>query len=499
MPVVYGTEILEEVLREISNEEVPTCDQVSSRASTESTYSPTPPGKDNRSTEGTGSIVDKVTSNADPRSPERQSMCRDCSRPQDMCEHGEADASSEVGGSVGPPATPGTLLSNESRTEELHSAAKSNNEHEIRLETPLPNPDLKDSMPKSPAALTPLDEVSTKGSTDPNTSNQRARKRKLVEIEASEPNISNIHAEMVVPGNGESPSTIVVRRTSKVPAAHRREENIGTLKTPAGLDSTLLPSTPINETPDSTPSSVQLSSKKRSRRRASHPSPSRYNGPAPVTIFSGHISISKKRTAMKTFERLGGRVTDSINEANLLCIAEGPLKKTGKFIMAVAKGMDMVTEKWVADAHRLGRLPAINGYIPLDGSRERQWKFNLKEAIGRGKQGLTHLLSGTTVILTKQLRIDLGNLAREISEIATILGADAVKSRVPALKDRSKYTEKKLLIIGVRGDPLGAHVGRLGHKLYNRDILTMAALRGEVEWNCEDFVIDVPIKDEGED
>ncbi|OQU99816.1 BRCA1 C Terminu BRCT domain-containing protein [Cladophialophora immunda] len=228
-------------------------------------------------------------------------------------------------------------------------------------------------------------------------------------------------------------------------------------------------------------------------------SPRGYSGGAPVVVFSGNTTIQEKGTAIETFERLGGKVSTEINKATILCIAEGPLKKTGKLIMAVAMGMDIVTEKWIADTHRLGRFPALEEYLPLDRSRERQWAFNLKDALNRGKTGLTDLLSGTTVFLTKQLRTDLGNLEREISQIATILGADAVKHRLPAIKDKAKFSEAKTLIIGIPGDPQGAHVGRLGHTLFNKDILIMAALRGRVERGSADFRIEVPIKDEVED
>ena len=202
---------------------------------------------------------------------------------------------------------------------------------------------------------------------------------------------------------------------------------------------------------------------------------------------------------MQTFERLGGKVSTEISDATILCIPEGPLKKTGKLIMAVGMGMDIVTEKWIANAHRLGRFPPIEEYLPVDRPRERQWDFNLKNALRRGKAGLTHLLSGTTVFLTKQLRIELGNLVREISQIATILGADAVKHRLPALKDKDSFIEAKTLIIGVPGDPYGAYIGRLGHTLFNKDVLIMAALRGQVERGSAEFRIEVSIKDEVED
>jgi hypothetical protein len=170
------------------------------------------------------------------------------------------------------------------------------------------------------------------------------------------------------------------------------------------------------------------------------------------------------------------------------------LKKTSKLVMAVAQGIDIVTEKWITQAQRLGDFPPLKNYLPLDVTTELSWKFNLRDATERGKQGLTHLLSGTTVYFTRQLRKDLGGLERDLAQIATMLGANGVKKRLPAAKDKEHLSENNTLIIGVANDPEGAKVGRLEQKLYNKDMLTMAALRGVVERNSNDFLLDVPIK-----
>ncbi|KIX94571.1 uncharacterized protein Z520_09617 [Fonsecaea multimorphosa CBS 102226] len=331
-------------------------------------------------------------------------------------------------------------------------------------------------------------------------SEKRRGKRKLAEVEAADLSTEIMDAPSTISDDGVSVEVSIVITNSE-----DKKTQTGTRKKKVAKSSTDQsnppePSTATNTTPDSSLSNEQASPKRRLTRQTDFTSPRKYTAAAaPVVIFSGSTSIQEKRPAMRTFGRLGGKVSTEINKATILCIPEGPLKKTGKLVMAVAMGMDIVTEKWISDAHRLGRLPAIEGYLPLDRSRERQWDFNLKDALSRGKTGLTHLLSGTTVFLTKQLRNDLGNLEREISQIATILGADAVKHRLPALKDKGKFSEEKTLIIGIPGDPQGAHIGRLGHTLFNKDILIMAALRGQVERQSADFRIEVPIKDEIED
>ncbi|KAL2408304.1 hypothetical protein ABEF93_001082 [Exophiala dermatitidis] len=232
-----------------------------------------------------------------------------------------------------------------------------------------------------------------------------------------------------------------------------------------------------------------------SRRRSS----SRRNATQkPVAIFS-NTNIQEDKRIMTSFASLGARVTSSISDATVLVVGARPLKKTGKLIMAVALGLDVVTEQWITESVDKGQLVNVRKFLPNDPTREQQWSFNLKQALARGKQGLTCLLAGTTVCFTKQLKTDLGSLDRALSQIATILGAEAVKHRLPALKDKDKHDENELLIIGVPDDPQGAHVGRLGHKLYNKDILTMGALRGQIEREFSEFILEVPVKAEDED
>ena len=240
---------------------------------------------------------------------------------------------------------------------------------------------------------------------------------------------------------------------------------------------------------------TEYPAKRRSPRAATNLA-AEYVGPAPVVIFSSSTKVDEQKAVMKSFARLGGKTTVTINKATVLCLPKGPVKRTSKLLMAVALGIDIVTEDWLADIHRLEVLPATGQYLPTDTSAEQEWNISLREAIARGRQGLTHLLSGTTVYFTKQLRTDLGNLERDFSQIATKLGAESVERRLPALKDHDKASNSAVLVVGVRNDPQSLQVARLGYTLFDKDVLTMAVLRGRLERDSEDFVIDVPVKDE---
>ncbi|ETI20141.1 hypothetical protein G647_08175 [Cladophialophora carrionii CBS 160.54] len=321
----------------------------------------------------------------------------------------------------------------------------------------------------------------------------RGRKRKLKYMEVTDTGLHSSDTETDASKGVEVADTIIVSRKSN--RSNATKDKTKAIKTPAkqtrSRRSPILP----DERPDS---NISQKSSGRPGMRRGRSSRAWYAGPAPVVLFSGSTTIQDDRAVMSAFGRLGGKVGMTINNATVLCIPEGHVKKTGKLIMAVAKGIDIVTEKWITYSQRLGRFPGVAHYLPRDETQERAWGCNLRAAIQGGKEGLTHLLSGTTVYLTKELRHSLGNLERETSQIAWILGAEAVKRRLPALKDKDTLSQTSVLVIGVRDDPQGAHVGRLGQVLFNKDILTMAALRGRLERNSEEFVIEMPIKDEEE-
>jgi hypothetical protein len=342
------------------------------------------------------------------------------------------------------------------------------------------------------------DRVETHGMTDADASaasgERRGRKRKLKEIKVNDSNFASSDSETNFGRDAElAEASVVSTKTKPSDVTKGRTKVTKKLAKQKGSrqKTALQDRTPNNN--------ITQPSSRRSRRRSGGSSPAGYVGPAPVVIFSGSTSIQDDRATMAAFERLGGKVGMTVNDATVLCIPEGPVKKTGKLVMAVAKGIDIVTEKWIADSRRLGRFPSLGQYLPHDGVQQRAWRCNLRDAIYRGKKGLTHLLSGTTVYLTKELRRSLGNLEQEISQIAWILGAEAVERRLPALKDKDTLSQTGVLVIGVRNDPQGGLVGRLGQVLFNKDVLTMAALRGRLERDSEEFVIEVPIKEEDEE
>ncbi|ETN43454.1 uncharacterized protein HMPREF1541_02613 [Cyphellophora europaea CBS 101466] len=211
-----------------------------------------------------------------------------------------------------------------------------------------------------------------------------------------------------------------------------------------------------------------------------------------TTIDQGHKKI------MRYFEEMGGSCTKSIVSADVLCVGDGPLVKSGSLLLAISTGKVIVTEQWLLDSTRKSRFLEPSRYLPEDPDREREWGFNLADAIERGRKGLTHLLSGSTVYLTKRLQEAVTpTVAKELSKLATVLGADEVKKSAPS-KSAAKNANNldTLVVLGLEGDPDISKLADVKIAVYSKDLLTMAALRGKLDW--WKFALSLTVKEERE-
>ncbi len=248
-------------------------------------------------------------------------------------------------------------------------------------------------------------------------------------------------------------------------------------------------------TPDTTSHSPIGSSGRSTRSRRSESngesSSGAYEG-SPVVYFASNTTVDEKHKTMKSFYELGGKKAKGMGDANMLCVVDGQLKKSEAFLVAIAQGADIVTEDWVVEAHRKTRFPDPSKYLPKAKGHEQAWGFRLHDAVRRGKEGLTHLLDGTIVYLTAQFKKEMGKTCSQgIANVATALGADAVK---PMPKNGRKV--QNAFAIGVAVDAEACEVGRLGMRLYDKELLTSAVLNGHLDLDSNDYSIPIPVKEE---
>lgn len=217
----------------------------------------------------------------------------------------------------------------------------------------------------------------------------------------------------------------------------------------------------------------------------------------PAVYMAGNTTIDSKRTIMKSFQDLGGKVTKSIVEADVYCVPDEPLARTGSLLIAVCQGKHIVTQRWLAAIHREGLIPDPRRYLPRDRKHEKEWGFNLKEAIARGQQGMTHVLRGRTVYFTSRLMESFNpKLRSEFMKLATALGADNVKKSAPskAAMSGDKVQDKVIILAHDDADKDVDRVTEMGLPVYTKELLVMGALRGRLDFG--QFTRSSPVKEE---
>ena len=216
-----------------------------------------------------------------------------------------------------------------------------------------------------------------------------------------------------------------------------------------------------------------------------------YFGLPPKVSFSSTTTVNRKKDTMNHFVRLGGQEVKRIEKANMLIIGGAALKKTVNLIIAVARGMDVVNERWIVECKRKNALLDILPFLPEEENHKADWGTTLAEAINRGKEGvLQQLLQDTTVYTTRSL--DNDTRSRDLSPIVKSLGGNIIKGSLPSTKSRTR----KYFLLGTKGDLQAAEAQRMGHKLFDKDLLILGALRGKIDTDSPEFLIDVPVKED---
>lgn len=216
----------------------------------------------------------------------------------------------------------------------------------------------------------------------------------------------------------------------------------------------------------------------------------------PTVMFSSNCEVPNKKRTIETFLQLGGKVTEKISEADILCVTnKDGLKKTSKLILAIIYGKIVVTESWLVQCTRDHKFVHPGSHQPRDKAKEAEWSVKFPAALNRGHfpdANLDQLFQGHNMYLTPQLQKQLSNTSNldGFTEIAMAMGANSVRKRLPV------KAGAKTIVLGIAGDFDALTVGKLGLSLYDKDLLAMSALRGRKEDDKDEFKIEISIKEE---
>jgi hypothetical protein len=210
-----------------------------------------------------------------------------------------------------------------------------------------------------------------------------------------------------------------------------------------------------------------------------------YEGSPPRISFSSSHLIDDKAT-QKFIRSNSGKALPSPAEASCNFLVVGELKRTPKFIIAVARGIRIVEEAWLKDSVSAGYFVDPDPYVPNDPEREAEWGATLSDALARGVKGETQVLKGLTVYLTPSLIAHLKALKSEEGLVGMLkaAGAEAVHKKAP----RGGVEEDTLVLGKEDGEKDLAALEKAGWKVYGTGIIGLSVMRGALETGDEFLV-----------
>ncbi|QDS76215.1 hypothetical protein FKW77_008493 [Venturia effusa] len=213
------------------------------------------------------------------------------------------------------------------------------------------------------------------------------------------------------------------------------------------------------------------------------PSLSSFDDAKPTVVFSG--SNFKTLIHQKSLFAKVATVKEIFDKnTTLLCIGGG-LKKMPKILSAVALGKPIVSDKWAQEcAKAKGRLD-IELFLARDEETEKKW--GVPERWSAGESPCEDMLKGHTLYVTPSLKNDYGQGFKAIEDLAKLVG---VKKVVSKPSRAAPPDEENVILMGLaKGDLDAVALHAEGRKIYEKDLLPISILRGEL---CLDDFETVP-------
>ena len=217
----------------------------------------------------------------------------------------------------------------------------------------------------------------------------------------------------------------------------------------------------------------------------------RYHGDTPIKLICTHSTITKQASLMRFFKQKGGKLVEQVKDCDVLCTGHEGLKRTAKFILAVTMGKCIVIDTWLLDSFKAGHLLRFDKYLPLDAVHEKIWKFELSEALERGRVG-TQILIDKEIHFTPTVKTTLGVKTgfKDMSDISRAAGAKSVKGVLPL---KAAARSPNVVVIGNGpNDPAVLGLKAQGFTIYAKELITIGILRGILDLQSDDFVFARP-------
>lgn len=195
----------------------------------------------------------------------------------------------------------------------------------------------------------------------------------------------------------------------------------------------------------------------------------------------------------RTFSLLGLSHVKDVFDCDVFVVNHGKITKSPRLLIAVALGKTIVTDKWVERGFKVGQLLQFEDYLANDPDHDAEWGTTLQEAVERYRSGVKPF-KGIGILLSttyeKMLSIETTAGLRSLVKACGATGL-LIKSPKKSLSDGT-------IMIGLDHEKDIAEARKLSCKLYNKDMVSLAVLRGEFDLEDARYLIDTGIESETE-
>ncbi|KAI4248162.1 MAG: hypothetical protein LQ352_006007 [Teloschistes flavicans] len=252
-------------------------------------------------------------------------------------------------------------------------------------------------------------------------------------------------------------------------------------KEPAQQADVISPSKEVESTPRNRIKSTETPS---SSARSTRPSARKHDL---RVVYASTTTIEESTAYGKFLRQQNVKAVKNVKDCDILCVGKGELKRTSNLILAVLLGKDIVTDDWIIQSAKKDHMLDTSAFIPKDAAREREWGFSLADAIARGRQGKLPF-EGWIINFTPTAKKELGQMWKELKDVCLAAGAESVEARkIPA------RVEGTIVVAAAAKEPDGTALKEAGWKMYSKDIVTFSALRGELDPDSKEFLVEAVV------
>jgi hypothetical protein len=158
----------------------------------------------------------------------------------------------------------------------------------------------------------------------------------------------------------------------------------------------------------------------------------------------------------------------------LLSTRDGTLAKTTKIVQAIARGIPIVTDKWLQESAGAGRFLELSTYRPSFPEQEEEWKFDFAKVWNQPQT----IFEGYTIYFTPGFKDK-----SQYGSVCKAAGAKVTSSKKQIQGDNT------IVIAKEEDDPDAEKLIQDSVTCYTKDLLTTSILRGKVELDSGEFKI----------